>query len=407
MDKQAQLRQLREKLGEARKDSESILDEANELEGGVAENLKGDLLARFTNSDDEVERLGAAIEKIQRNLDMERADASVVEQAAADAGISLDEHEERYNKAFRNFLRGKKVETSEDRELLEARAQTAGVDTEGGFLVEDTMMNRIIEQLKAFGGVRESVNVISTAKGAALRWPTLDDTANEGELVGELGPVTSEDLVFGEANIGAHVYSSKSIPISWVLMQDSEFDIVSLVTSALVTRLGRITNRHFTTGTGTGQPTGLVTGATSALTAASATAVTYDELLSLVYSLDPAYMNNVGFMFNHTSAGELRKIVDGDGNKAWQPSLKDGEPDRLLGYGITKNQHMPNMEASNAAILFGNFNDAYMVRDVRDVSMIRLDETLAKQLQSEFFGWMRTDGTVINASAYRALTMGV
>ena len=406
MDKQAQLKRLREKLVEARKDSEAILDEAHAMEGGVERNLTGDLLARYENSDNEVDKLLRQTDALQRSIDMERADATVVEQQADERNISKDELDNEYRSAFGRFLRGKYGETSEDRNLLEQRTQQAGVSTQGGFLVEPMLMNRIIEQLRAFGGVREVVDVISTPSGANLRWPTLDDTVNEGELLGELGPVTEQELEFGDASIEAYVYSSRSIPVSWVLMQDSEFDIEELVMKNLVIRLGRITNRHFTTGTGTGQPDGLVTGAVSNITAAATDIVTHDELIDLAYDLDPAYMNDVRWMFNHNTAGQIRKVVDGDGNKVWQMSLRDGEPDMILGHPTVRNQHMPDMTTGNIPILFGNFREGYMVRDVRDISMVRLDETRAKLLQSEFFAWMRADGTQINANTYRGITMG-
>jgi len=405
MDKKAQLKALREKLINARKDSEAILDEAAKMDGGVEENLRGDLLDRFTNSDNVVADTMDAIEALQRSYDMERADAEIVEREAEEAGTSVDEADATYRSAFGKYLREGLAGLERD-EAAVLRAQTVvGDGTQGGYLVEDQLMRRIIEQLKAFGGVREAVKVIDTAKGSTLRWPTLDDTANEGELLGETGPVTQQDLVFGEANIEAYVYSSREIPVSWVLMQDSEFDIESEVREALVTRLGRITNRHFTTGTGSGQPDGIVTGATSAVTTASATDITHDELIDLAYSLDPAYMNNVAWMFNHNTAGALRKVVDGDGNKVWQPSLRDGEPQTVLGYRVINNQHMADATTGNVPILFGDFKEGYMVRDVRDISLVRLDELLARNLQSGFFAWMRTDGTKTNTSAYRALTM--
>lgn len=402
MDKQATLRQLREKLGESRKDSEAILDEAHGMDGGVEANLKGDLLARFTNSDNVVADTVEAIEALQRSIDMERADASVVAEEAEERGVGADEARSTYAEAFGAYLRGKTLTPEQNQEL---RAQTVtGGDAQGGYLVEDQLMRRIIEQLKAFGGVREAVTVIDTDKGSTLRWPTLDDTANEGEIVAETGPTTGGvDLTFGEALIEAFTYASKEILVSWTLMQDSEFDIEGLVRNALVTRLGRVTNRHFTTGTGTGQPDGLVTGSTAA---ASVPALTHDVLIDVAYSLDPAYMgSNVAWMLNHNTAGEVRKIVDGDGNKVWAPALTAGEPATILGYRMINNQHMPDVAIGNAPMLFGDFKEAYMVRDVRDLSIIRLDELYATSLQSGFFAWMRTDGTKVNTSAYRSVAI--
>lgn len=406
MDKQAQLKALREKRAAARKDSEAILDEAHAMVGGVEANLRGALLGRYTASDEEVAAIGETIEALQRALDMERADAVVVEEDAEARGISIEEATVTDSDAFEKYLRvgatGMKPE-----EMLQLRTQTAGTGSEGGFLTNAKFLNRVIEQLEAFGGVAANVTTINTATGSNLSWPTLDDTANEGELLGEEGPVTGLDLVFGQASLDAYVYSSKEIPVSWVLLQDDEVDIVSIVASAIATRLGRITNRHYTVGTGSAQPDGIVTGSTLGRTAETAGGLlfTYADLLATAYSLDPAYMNNVKWMFNHNTAGVLRAVVDGDGNKAWQPSLKDGEPDRLLGHPTTNNQHMADVGTGNITVLFGDFASGYMIRNVKDLSVLRLDELYAKTLQSGFFGWMRSDATKINTSAYSHLIM--
>ena len=100
--------------------------------------------------------------------------------------------------------------------------------------------------------------------------------------------------------MGAFKYSSKSIAIPFELTQDSGIDLESYILKHLAQRLARVQNKHFTVGTGTGQPEGVFTAAGVGKIGASATKVAFSELNHLVHSVDPAYREGgkCSFMFN-------------------------------------------------------------------------------------------------------------
>jgi hypothetical protein len=78
---------------------------------------------------------------------------------------------------------------------------------------------------------RQEAEELVTATGNNLPWPTLDDTANTGEVVDEGGTFSGgADLVFGEASLGAYSYMAGGtggapLRVSRELVQDSAFDI--------------------------------------------------------------------------------------------------------------------------------------------------------------------------------------
>jgi hypothetical protein len=115
-------------------------------------------------------------------------------------------------------------------------AQSEGTSTEGGYLVPEGFRQKLVDKMKAFGGVAQEAEELVTATGNNLPWPTLDDTANTGEVVDEGGTFSGgADLVFGEANLGAYSYMAGGtggapLRVSRELVQDSAFDIVGLVT---------------------------------------------------------------------------------------------------------------------------------------------------------------------------------
>src|SRR5690606_13896646 len=141
----------------------------------------------------------------------------------------------------------------------------------------------------AFGGMRLVANVISTSTGAPFDHPTTDGTEEVGEIVGENAEVTDQDLSFGSKMIGAYKYSSKGVAVPFELLQDTGIDLEAFIIRRLAMRLARITNRHFTVGTGVNQPEGIVTAAQVGVTggAGQTDSVTWEDLVDLIHSVDP------------------------------------------------------------------------------------------------------------------------
>ena len=58
-----------------------------------------------------------------------------------------------------------------------------------------------------------------------------------------------------------------------------------------------------------------------------ATAITTDEVISLIYALKAPYRKNAKFLMNDATVSALRKLKDSNGQYLWQPSLQAGQPD--------------------------------------------------------------------------------
>lgn len=280
----------------------------------------------------------------------------------------------------------------------EIRAMGVAVPTGGGFGVADEDMTPIVDAMKFYGGMRQAgCTILRTSTGADLPVPTADDTGNTGEQLGENTAVSEQDITLGQKILRAYIYSSKLIRVSYALLQDSAFPIETWLTERLGERLGRITNTKFTTGSGAATPEGVVTGSTyCGTTTASATAITYDELVDLELSVDRAYRQQARFMFNDTTVKALKKLVDGVSRPVWVPGIALREPDTVLGYPYTINSDMASPVASAKAVLFGDFR-AYWIRDVQDITLVRLTERYADYLQVGFMAFSRHDGQLIDA----------
>lgn len=317
------------------------------------------------------------------------------------------------SKALRAYLAGGiSALTPEDRAEMAARqtpdirnAMSTTTTTEGGFTVATEYQRSLEAAMKAWGGMLEVASTIQTASGATMNFPTADATSEVGEIVGQNAAVTGLDTAFSNIGLDTYKYSSKKIALPWELVQDSFLDIESYIQAVLAMRLGRITNTHFTTGTGTGQPRGVVTGAALGKTGlvGQTLSVIYDDLVDLEHSINRAYRQNpgFGFMMADSSLKVVRKIKDSNQRPIFVPGYEQGNPggapDRLLGRPVTINDDVAAMAANAKSILMGDFSK-YVIRKVMDLTMFRMtDSAFTLNGQVGFVAFQRMGGNLIDA----------
>lgn len=147
--------------------------------------------------------------------------------------------------------------------------------------------------------------------------------------------------------------------------------------------------------TGTNQPTGVFTanGGDVGVTAASATAITVDEIIALIYALKSPCRRNAKFLMNDATVALIRKLKDNNGAYLWQPSVQAGQPDKLLGYEIYTSPYVPTVKAGALAIAFGDFHN-YWMRAIGQITIINLNDVIASDTPPEnpYFGqlWVNT-----------------
>jgi HK97 family phage major capsid protein len=306
--------------------------------------------------------------------------------------------------------------TGEERTILrtgvvagaEKRAQTAGTTTAGGYTVPTELSNIIIRSMKMWGPMYDEdiASVFNTTAGNPIKLPTVDDTAvtaiahTEGVALTDDG---SKDVTFGQKSLDAYAFDTEFVRFSMELAQDSIFNMETLLGELLGERLGRIANLQLTTGSGTSAPNGIVTAASAGKTAASATAVTYDEIIDLVHSVDPAYRQSpkVRFMFNDLTLAAIRKLKDGDGRYIWtMGDVTVGVPGNILGYRYSINQAVPAMTTGLRSMLFGDFGK-YYVRKVGAPAIGVLRERFWPDLG--IAGLIRFDGELGDTAAVKYL----
>ncbi|WP_439618315.1 phage major capsid protein [Shinella sp.] len=365
---------------------------------------------------------------IEREEHVARLETRAEEERGRKRPISRDDDEARgqddgekleYRQVFYKFLASGadmgELEP-EERAVLKAgvqsakefRAQTVGTTTAGGFTVPVELADQIVKSMKAWGPMynEDLCTVITTSSGNIIKIPTVDDTAVTAEKHAEATALTDDggkDVTFGQKELGAYVYDTEFVKWSMELAQDSIFNVEALLGELLGERLGRIANRELSIGDGTGDPNGVVTASSLGKTATATAAITADEIIDLVHSVDPAYRQapKVRFMFNDTTLAAIRKLKDGQGNFLWQMGdVTKGEPGTLLGHRYSINQAMDSLAAGKKVMLFGDFGK-YFVRKVGSPVIGVLRERFWPDLG--IAGLIRFDGELGDTAAVKHL----
>lgn len=388
--------------GEGRELTEDEVAQAEALEHKLATAQKRDREAQQRQVA-EARRAALKARQAERLAPVNAGIMGMVAPAKPDHGLE---------RAFNSYLRTGQP----NGDIAHLRAQGEGTGSEGGYLVPPGFRDKLVERMKAFGGVANVVEEVTTDTGNVIEWPTNDDTGNVGEVVAEGGTFSSQaDLTFGKKDLGAYMYmagggSATPLRLSFQLLQDAAFDVEGLVSRKLGERIARIQARHLVTGNGVHQPLGIVYGLTGV--EMSSGGPTYDDLITWIHSVDPAYRGpNCRWAFNDTSLATIKKLKDSHGDPIWRPSNADMatglEGGVLLGYPVTIDQAFGDIVGTNGADdnwgVFGDLREGYVTRRVKAITIIVNPWTRAANGQIEYTAWARMDATQQNTAAYTVM----
>ncbi|KGA39394.1 phage capsid protein [Pectobacterium odoriferum] len=311
--------------------------------------------------------------------------------------------------AFDRFLRNGFAElTSEERQALkELRAQGTTPDSKGGYTVPTQMLNRVVDSMKAYGGIASVAQILNTSNGQDITWSTSDGTSEEGELLGENAEASEEDVSFGTAILGAKKLSSKIIRVSNELLQDSGVDIEAYLAGRIGQRIGRGEAKYLVQGTGAGtpvQPKGLVASVTGTVNTAAAAAFTWQEMNKLKHAIDPAYRGGPKYRwaFNDSTLQVIEEMVDNQKRPLWLPDVVGGSPATILNVPYVIDQAIDNVAAGKKFAFLGDFN-RFIVRRITYMTLKRLVERYAEFDQTGFLAFHRFDCVLEDVAAIKAL----
>ena len=384
--------ELREKRAKAWAAAKAYLDTKRGGDGL----LTAEDAATYERMEADVVALGREVERLERQTTIDAelnapTSSPITNAPQTGADIKTGRASDEYRRDFLNVLRGRPA----------TNVLSVGSDTDGGYLVPTEFERTIVKGLDEANVVRSLAKVISTnvekkvpvaASGSIATW------------VPENGTIPASDMKFAQKTLDAYKLTDQ-IKVSVELLADSMFDLESYIAEEFARALGVAEEEAFIVGTGSGQPTGIFNptdGANVGVTAAGGTAIAFDDIVNLIYSLKSPYRRGAVFLTHDSTVSAMRKLKDANGQFLWQPSLQAGQPDKLFGYPLHTSPFVPVIKAAALTVAFGDFSN-YWVADRQGRTLQRLNELYAGNGQVGFLITERLDGKVILAEGIQLL----
>ncbi|MDU0990984.1 MAG: phage major capsid protein [Enterococcus faecium] len=348
-----------------------------------------------------IENYTREIERKKREEEMDKTLEKPTTQALTNEPSNFNEEEKPmrarnvYKKSMMKALRTNFRDISNELKV--------GTDESGGYLVPEEMEVDIVNGLEDENIVRKLATKVQTS---GLHKINIAATKPAALWVEEGGQLTFGDGTFDQVSLDAHKLHV-GIKVTEELLYDAAFNLEKYITEEFTRALANAEEDAFLNGDGVNKPTGIFDskkGGELGVTTKAQT-ITADELIDLVYSLDRPYRKKAAFILNDATVAQIRKLKDVNGAYIWQPSLKDGEPDRLLGYPAYTSAFAPKTDKGKLAVAFGDFS-YYKIGDRGNRSFQDLKELFAGNGMVGFLGKERVDGILVLREAVKLLKIG-
>lgn len=385
------IKELIEKRAKVWETAKSFVD-THEDKNGL---LSAEDTATYNKMEKEIEDLTSAIDR-QRRAEQREADLSKPlnspltsrpykeTQTEKKSGRATDEYKNAMLSAMRSNFRNISNVLQE------------GVDSDGGYLVPEEYDSRLIDVLEEENIMRSLATTITTSGQHKIN---IAATKPAAAWIEEGGALSFGDATFDQIYLDAYKLHV-AIKVTEELLYDNAFNLENYIITQFGKALGNAEEDAFLNGDGKGKPIGIFDskGGGNVLGTLTA-AIKSDDMLDLVYGLKRPYRKSSSFIMNDSTLALLRKLKDNNGAYIWQPSYKENEPDRVLGYAVNTSPYAPTN-----AIAFGDYS-YYNIGDRGSRSFAELRELFAGNGMVGFVAKERVDGKLILPEAVQILKL--
>lgn len=385
------IKELIEKRAKVWETAKSFVD-THEDKNGL---LSAEDTATYNKMEKEIEDLTAAIDRqqraAQREADLNKPINSPLtnrpykgEQSEKKSGRATDEYKNAMLSAMRSNFRNISNVLQE------------GVDADGGYLVPEEYDSRLIDVLEEENIMRSLATTITTSGQHKIN---IAATKPAAAWIEEGGALSFGDATFDQIYLDAYKLHV-AIKVTEELLYDNAFNLENYIITQFGKALGNAEEDAFLNGDGKGKPIGIFDSKGGGNVLGTLTvAIKSDDMLDLVYGLKRPYRKSSSFIMNDSTLALLRKLKDNNGAYIWQPSYKEGEPDRVLGYAVNTSPYAPTN-----AIAFGDYR-YYNIGDRGSRSFAELRELFAGNGMVGFVAKERVDGKLILPEAVQILKL--
>lgn len=305
----------------------------------------------------------------------------------------IKDRSELEERAFESYIRG----TLD----LETRADVNLTKSDNGAVIPSSIANKIIEKVKEMSPLFAMATHYNV--GGTLTIPSYDGSTQKITMAyaTEFTAIDSTSGKFTSISLTGFLAGARSL-ISKSLVNNSQFDLVPFVVRKMAESAAYWIENQLINGT-TNKIEGL-SKVTASVTAASATAVTADELIDLQETIPDVYQGGCIWVMSKATRTAIRKLKDGQNNYLLNKDATSRWGYTLFGKDVYISDNMPDMAAGKRAILYLDPTGlAVKMTETPSVEVLR--EKYADQHAIGVICWMELDSKVENAQKIAALAM--
>lgn len=293
-------------------------------------------------------------------------------------------------RALDTFIRSGTLETRDLETGTPQLTQTASV------LVQAAFLKSLLKAMRKYDELFDPsvTNFVTYSNGSQMVIPTIDDTGNAATVVAEGAQDTETDPTLGGVLVPiASNYRTGMVKLSLEFLQDSAFDPTDFLAKSFAIRLAR--------GIGAGIVTTALAGAQSGATAGGNSTVSPDDVLALLKSVDPAYLEGPKSGLAMSYATLLSILgTQASTNQYILPPDWDG---KIFGLPVFVSPSMPAIGSQAKPVLAGDFGYVAVRIVEGGTNLARYDELYATTGQVGFRGFLRASSAVGIAPALKYL----
>lgn len=278
----------------------------------------------------------------------------------------------------------------------EERAQLTNGDN--GAIVPVRIANRIISEVRDTVPFLQLADVIQTSGELAI--PVYEEDAKnyiKADYLEEGTDVADNVGKFTSVNLKGFAFNALAL-ISKKLKNNADINVSGFIVNQVGEAIGNKLETEFINGT-TDKIEGILS-VDKGITAASATAITYDDLVKLKHSLKQRFRKNAKWIMHPETYTAICQLKDGNG----QPYFKEDEY-KILGLQVIESDSMPTIAAGVKAVAIADLS-GYTIKETTKVELQILKEKFATKGFIGVLAYADYDGKVSDKKKIRVLTMG-
>lgn len=349
---------------------------------------------------EKVTRLGDVVEKAQNRL---------LRLETAVQRPNVDQFSEQHTPdkgAFFSYIR-------KGLDSLELKSLTSLNDASGGYLIPQSMLDKIHSSMVVTSPMR-SISRVASISQDALELLQEKGVADVGWVAETAERQETQTPELRKIRIPVHQIYAKP-RASQKLLDDASIDIESWLAQKIAERMITMENNAFIQGDGNGKPRGFLSyelaevgngewGKFETIASKLQDDLTNgDVLMDAFHTLKAQYLQGATWVMSRSAMAAVRKLKGDNRQYLWQPSMIEGTPPTLLGCPVIIADDMPALDAKKpaTAIAFGNFHEAYQIVDRAGLHVLR--DPFSAKPYVEFYATKRVGGDVINFDALKLI----